>query len=213
VSEELGQIEKPSVEEFRSGRKLYFVPLIYCGKEALSEYVERFNDYWKQVDDQISALELKLGNVHKILHELITANGEEGAKAIEELNDKSYEIVKKRLDAGAQIEALEDSELVAELMDWSRCLSVGLQSQKAFTSIYGSYTEASKSRNEYIAKQINEMLNADEIGLLFMREGHQVQFPQDIEVFYVAPPGLHEIRRWLRDNQPKQEEEAPDNKN
>ncbi len=212
MSDELGQIEKPSVEEFRRGRKLYFVPLIYRGKEAPSEYVERFNNYWKQVEDQISTLELKLGNVNKILHELITANSEEGADAIKELNDKSYEIVKKRLDKGAQIEALEDSELVAELMDWGRCLSVGLQSQKVFTSIYGSYTEVSKSRNEYIAKQINEMLDANEIGLLFMVEGHQIQFPQDIEVFYIAPPGLDEIKRWLRDNQAKQEEKGLDNR-
>ena len=212
MSEELGQIEKPSVEEFRRGRKLYFIPLIYCTKEAPSEYVERFNAYWNQVENQISTLELKLGNVHKILHEFITTNSEEGAKAIKELSEKSYEILQKRLDKGAQLEALEDSELLAELTDWSRCLSISLQSKKAIDSIYGSYTEASKSRNQYMAKQIDQILSADEIGLLFMREGHQIQFPQDIEVFYVAPPGLNEIKRWLRDNQAKQEEEAPDSK-
>jgi hypothetical protein len=27
-------------------------------------------------------------------------------------------------------------------------------------------------------------------------ERHQVQFPTDIEVFYVAPPALDEFRRW-----------------
>ena len=34
---------------------------------------------------------------------------------------------------------------------------------------------------------------------MFIREGHQVQFPSDIQVFYVAPPALDEIKRWLRD--------------
>jgi hypothetical protein len=29
-------------------------------------------------------------------------------------------------------------------------------------------------------------------------ERHQVQFPADIEVFYVAPPALDEFRRWLQ---------------
>ena len=29
-------------------------------------------------------------------------------------------------------------------------------------------------------------------------ERHQVQFPQDIEVFYVSPPALDEFRRWLQ---------------
>jgi hypothetical protein len=32
-----------------------------------------------------------------------------------------------------------------------------------------------------------------------MREGHQVQFPSDIQVFYVAPPSLDEIKRWLKE--------------
>jgi hypothetical protein len=64
----------------------------------------------------------------------------------------------------------------------------------------------SKKRNEYIARQIDETLKPDEIGVLFMREGHQVQFPQDIQVIYVAPPALDEIERWLRDREAKQKE-------
>jgi len=38
---------------------------------------------------------------------------------------------------------------------------------------------------------------------VLMREGHQVQFPLDIQVFYVAPPGLDEVKRWLRDPEAK----------
>ena len=29
-------------------------------------------------------------------------------------------------------------------------------------------------------------------------ERHQVQFPSDIEVFYVSPPALDDYRRWLQ---------------
>ncbi len=207
MSEELGKIEKPSLEGFRKGRKLYFVPLIYCGRESPDEYLEKFNRYWNQVEDKMSALELKLGQVAKIYHELVPAGGEEGTKAIKEINDKSYEITKNRLDKGAQLESVEEGELLTELMDWSRCLAVGLQSQKAFATIYQSYTEISKKRNEHIARQIDETLKADEIGMLFMREGHQVQFPEDIQIFYIAPPALDEIRRWLRDQEVKQPSE------
>jgi hypothetical protein len=203
MSEELGKIEKPSLEEFRKGRKLYFVPIIYRGGESPDEYLEKFNRYWNQVEDKMSALEMKLGKVAKIYHELVPVGGEEGIKAIREINDKSYEIIKNRLDKGAQLEATEEGELLTELMDWSRCLAVGLQSQKAFTTVYQSYTEISKKRNEHIARQIDETLKADEIGVLFMREGHQVQFPEDIQVLYIAPPALDEIRRWLRDQETK----------
>jgi hypothetical protein len=34
-----------------------------------------------------------------------------------------------------------------------------------------------------------------------------VQFPQDIEVFSVAPPALDEIHRWLRDRTSAKEPE------
>jgi len=198
MAEELGKIEKPPVEEFKKGRKLYFIPLIYHGEEAPDEYVEKFTKYWEQVEKQIEELALKLGKVNRIYHELIPAGGEDGSEAIKELNDKSHKIIQTCLDKGAQLEAVEEGDLLTEFMDWSRCLIVGLQNQKVFTKVYESYTEVSKKRNEYIAGKIDETLKTDEIGILLMRENHQVQFPSDIQVFYVAPPALDEIKRWLR---------------
>ena len=201
MPEELGKIEKPPVERFKKGRKLYFIPLVYCGKEPPAEYVEKYNKYWHQVENQVSDLELKLGKVSKIYHELIIVGGEDGFKAIKELNDKSYQIAQNRLDKGAQLEAIEERELLTEFMDWGQCLAAGLQNPRVFTQVYEFYINASKKRSEYIAKQIDETLKADEIGVLFMREGHQVQFSSDIEIFYVAPPALDELRRWLRDRE------------
>ena len=206
MSEELGKIEKPLAEGFKNGRKLCFVPLIYCGKESPTEYAEKYNTYWSQVETQLKDLESKLGKVDRVYHELITVAGEEGSEEIKELNDKCYEVVKARLDKGAQLEALEDSELLSEFMDWSRCLAIGLQNQKVFTTVYEAYVEANKKRNEYVARHLDETLKADEIGILLMREGHQVQFPPDIQVFYVAPPALDEIKRWLRDREAKPKE-------
>jgi hypothetical protein len=206
MAEELGKIEKPSVEDFKRGRKLYFVPLIYCSEEPPKEYVEKFNQYWEQVEKQITELELKLGKINRIYHELIPSGGEDGSTAIKELNDKSYKIVQTCLDNGAQLEAVEEVDLLTEFMDWSRCLIVGLQNQKVLTRVYESYTEVSKKRNEYIASKIEETLQTDEIGILLMRENHQVQFPSDIQVFYVAPPALDDIKRWLREHGARSEE-------
>ncbi len=203
MAKKLGKIAKPLAEDFKKGRKLYFVPLVYCGRESPSEYLEKYHRYWNQVENQVSDLALKLGKVNRIYHELITVGGEDGLKTIKELNDKSYQIIKARLDKGAQLEATEEIEILTEFMDWSRCLALGLQNQEVFTRIYQSFTEVSKKRNEYIAKKMDETLKADETGVLFMKEGHQVQFPPDIQVFYVAPPALDEIKRWLRDSQAK----------
>jgi hypothetical protein len=210
MAEKLGKIEKPAAADYKKGRKLYFVPLLYEAKESPAEYVEKLDKYWKQVEDQIGDLELKLGKARKIYHELIPSSGEEGLKALKDLNEKSHEAVQSWVKKGAQLEATEDAELLTEFMDWSRCLAIGLQNPKVFNTVYESYTEAGKKRNEFISKNIDETLKTDEIGILFMKEGHHLQFPPEIELFYVAPPALDEINRWLRDRAAKPPQERED---
>ena len=61
MTEELGKIERPSVESFSEERKLYLVPLLYAGKDSPQEYLEKYELYWQQVDEQISNQELKIG--------------------------------------------------------------------------------------------------------------------------------------------------------
>jgi len=201
MSTELGKIEKPLVKEFEKGRKLFFVPLMYGGKELPSDYLKIFNKYWEQVENQISDLELKLGQVNRIYHELISSKGEEGIKVLKKLNDKSYQIAESRIKREAQLEAMEDAEILAEFMDWSRCLRIGLQNQKVMEIVYEAYNESSKNRNEFISKCLDETLETEEIGILFMGEGHKVTFPSDIEIFYISPPALDEIERWFRNRE------------
>ncbi len=198
MSEELGKINKPEAEEFKKGKKLYFVPLIYCGEESPADYREMFNRYWNEVEDQVSSLERKLGAIKRVYHEMVSAAGDEGVKLVEQVHDKSYRIIENRLAKGAEMEAVEEAGLLSEFMDWSRCLMIGLQNQNVFGQVYKSYNEAAKKRSEHIAECIAKTLKEDEVGILFMREGHQIQFPTAIRVFYVAPPALDEINRWLR---------------
>ncbi len=205
MSEELGRIEKPEAKERRGGRKLYLVPLIFGPRETEDEFSELVTRYWEQVQDHLTNLEVGLGKAGKVYHELIPVGGEKGLTAIEELNPGSHLATKTRLDQGAGLESLEEGELLAEFMDWTRCLTSGLQSQNAFSKVYESYAEVQKKRAEHMTKRIDETLGSDESGTLFMREGHQIQFPSDVEVFYIAPPALEDIKRWLR----AQETQAP----
>ena len=205
MAKKLGKIEKPSVDEYKGGRKLYFIPLVYRGEDAPDEYVIKFNKYWEQVEKQITELEAKLGMVKRIYHELVAAIGDDAIKTIEELCDRSGKIVKDVLERGAQFEATEGADELTEFMDWSRCLMVGLQNQKVIGKVYESYVEAGKKRNEYIASKIDKTLKKDEAGILIMRENHQVQFPNDIQIIYVAPPALDEIKRWLRERETKED--------
>ena len=207
MSEELGKMEKPSAEEFKGKRKLFFVPFIYSDREAPNEYQKKLNNYWKQVENQIEDLESKLGEINRIYHELVPVGGDDGNTAVKELNEQGHNIIKLCMEKGAQLEALEDSDLLTELMDWGKCLTIGLQNEGVIGKVYQSYVEVNKKRNEHISSRIEETLKADEVGILLMREGHQVQFPPDIQVFYIAPPALDEIKRWSREQMERPPEE------
>jgi len=206
MAEKLGKIEKPEVEHFTSKRKLYLVPLLFSGEEAPPEYVEKFNLYWEQVGEHVANLESKIGEVGHVYHEAITLAGEGGFELMEKLSPSSCRIAKDKCQSGAQLEAVEDKELADESMDWERHLLIGFVSEKVAKTITEFYLNAYRKRYEHIAQIIDNTLKADEVGILFIREGHIVQFPQDIEVFSVAPPALDEIRRWQRDRSSGEEE-------
>ena len=206
MAEELGKIERPAAETFKKGRKLCLVPLVYRGKDSPPDYLEIFDRYWSQVKSQLNELEAKLVPVSRLYHEMIYAGGEEGNKMLKELNEASQQIVDRKIKQGAQLEAAEKEELLVEFLDWNRCLALGLQSQDVFLKVYESYSDARRKRNEYIVQRLSETLKLDEMGILFMAEDHQLQFPADIEVFYVSPPALDEIKRWFRDREAKPQE-------
>ena len=210
MAEELGKIEKLNIEQFGS-RKLYVVPLFFSGADAPPDYKEKLERYWREVNEQIANQEAKVGKIKRIYHESMSIGGEEGLKIIGEINALSYLIAKDKVDCGAVFEATELAELSDECMDWERCLLLGLFSQKAIKTVAELYQQCSLKRFEYIGRRIDDTLQNGEAAILFIREGHMVQFAKDIEVFSVAPPGLDDIHRWLRDRS-KQVEEKPEAK-
>jgi hypothetical protein len=209
MAEELGKIEKPLAENFKAGRKLYFVPMILGAPDLPLDITLKYSAFWDQVDSQISNLESKLGNVKYILHELIYQSGEAGLKDLEQISAGSLALVKSRIEKGVAFEPAENNDILTELMDWSRCLNIGLQNQSVFNTIYQNYTAANNKRNEYIAKRIDALVKPEESCILIMAEGHHVQFPSDMQVFYVAPPALDEIKRWLREQAAKEKAAGP----
>jgi len=214
MTEQLGKIEKPEAEQFKGSKKLYLVPLIFSGEDTPPEYKERCHRYWQQVAEQLASLEEKIGKVNRVYHESISLSGEEGMKLAEKINQSCYQIAKSKCDNEATFEAFEDRELLEEIIDWERCLLLGFVTVKVASKVSEFYTETSKKRYEFMVSRITETLKDNEAGLLFITEGHRLQFPRDIEVFSISPPGLDEIHRWLRDEASKEketrEEEARD---
>ncbi len=209
MDEQLGKIEKPEAEHFARKRKLYLVPLIFSSEDAPAEYLGKFNLYWEQASQHVANLESKIGKVSHIYHESITSAGEDGFKVMEKLNPSCCQIARDKCQSGAVLEATEDGELAEESIDWERCLLMGFISQKVAKMVSEFYMEALRKRYEHIARRIDETLEDGEVGMLFIGEGHLVQFPRDIEVFSVAPPALDEIHRWQRDRSSTDQKDEP----
>ncbi|MBN1376501.1 MAG: hypothetical protein JXA01_10135 [Dehalococcoidia bacterium] len=205
MSEELGKVEKPEVSSFKHDRKIMQISLIYAGKDSPDDYMELFDKYWQQVDEMITKLENKLGSTTAVFHETINAGGEEGLKMMETLSPKSHGIVSDRDIKGDIVKSIEDTALLEEVMDWERCVMIGFLSEKVAKTVYDNFSEVSRKRYQHIGKAIDETLKEGDVALLFIREGHLVQFPQDIDVFSVAPPALDELHRWARDRVLKKE--------
>ena len=207
MAEELGKIEKPEAHTVSGKRKLLVVPATYYAESAPEEYSKLFAKYWKQAAEHIANLEAKVGSINHVYHESIAETGQEALDIIEKLNPVCHKIIKQKSEAGAVVEAAEDRELVVEGMDWERCLIMGFISQKVADTVSQAYMDVTKKRYEKIAENIDKTLKENEVGVIFIREGHMVQFPKDIEVFSVSPPALDEIHRWQRDYMAQQKED------
>ena len=213
MAEKLGKIEKPDSNKFKGKKKLYLVPLLLSWEDAPEEYMAKFNLYWQQTSEQLVHLESRIGKINHIYHESITTAGEDGLKELEKLSPASYRVISQKCKEGAQLETAEDGDLADESLDWQRILLMGFVSQKVAKIVTDSFLEVTRKRYQHIAQRITETLKDDEAAILFIREGHMVQFPEDLEVFSVSPPALDDIHRWLRDRsrvERKKEEAQPE---
>lgn len=208
MSSELGRIEKPEAEQFKGERRVYLVPLIFAPRQPAPDFSDLYDRYWSGVREHLLKLEHSMGPITRIYHEAVGMPGDEGLGLIEEINDKSSSVARNKVESGAKLEALEDQELVAESLDWQRCLMVGLESRKANDYVWNAYNDTVKRRHELMIQRLDQTLQPEESALLFVSEEHRLQFPPDVRVFYVSPPALDEIHRWMRDQRHRTEETA-----
>ena len=198
MTQELGRIDRPAVDQYQGRRKLLLVPLVYAPQSDIQEGAIALQNYWEQMQTQVAALETALGGLQHIYHESLTVGGDEGLEQLGATDQRSHRFVMDKCQTGAVLEATEDLEVLLETLDLQRCMMMPLASQTFASKLQEWHTESNRKRYEHIADQIDTTLGNDSVGLLMISERHQVQFPGDIEVFYVSPPGLDEFRRWIQ---------------
>ena len=209
-AQELGRIERPAAEQYRGRRKLVLVPLVYSPAPDDPEGAAALQNYWEQMRTQVAALENALGGLQRIYHESVTASEDEGMEQLRAGDQRSHAFVAGKRESGAMLEATEDIEILLETLDLQRCLMIPMASPAVASRLQEWHAEANRHRYEHIATRIDDTLTEEGMGLLLISERHQVQFPSDVEVFYVSPPALDEFRRWFQNWAARQQQAAAD---
>ena len=196
----LGNVGRPAAADFAGQRKLLLVPFVSAAAEdqddgGLRPIVER---YWNEAADHVRNLERQLGSVTRVYHEGAVAGGDAELALLERANPAAYPFVKAAVERGADLQTTEDADALLEAIDLQRCLLVVQASRAVAERLHEWLTDARKRRYDAIARAVDDTLPSGGVGLLVISQDHQVQFPPDVRVFYVAPPALDHLDRWLR---------------
>ena len=195
---ELGKITKPSKERYQNKKKLIFVPIFIIPSSLYEKDTQHlFKQYWNEVSEAIGKLELSLGKIDIVFHEMNSKENQEGIDIIESLNPSGIDYIKILHNSGTEISQFEDDELIAETMDWQRISSIGLLSKNANEISRKEYSSSIQKRNDHLVSKINDELKSGSNGILLMREDHGLQFSKDVEVFYVSTKIINELKNWL----------------
>ena len=208
MAEELGRIQRPTASQYDGRRKLLLVPLIYGPQANDPAGAEVLKNYWDQMQTQVNALENALGGLQHIYHESLTIGGSEGLEQLGAADQRSHAFISEKTKSGTVLEPTEDMDILLETLDLQRCMMIPLASPNVGSRLQEWHADSNRQRYEHIANQIDSTLGDNETGLLLISERHQVQFPVDVEVFYVSPPALDEYRRWFQ-NWMEQQQTAP----
>jgi hypothetical protein len=197
AAEELGSIGKTAAGDILMSRKVYIVTMVQPSPGAPGGFEERFNAYWNAVDEQLSQIEARAGTVVRVFAEGVIGRGDDAMLMLQQSNPGAHRVVRQRVSAGAVFEEFEDSDLFGQVIDWGRCLQVGLISKTVAENIQASYTAATEKRSEHLHKRLEEGILESEAALILGGDP-TIKIPDGVERFLISPPELDALERWVQ---------------
>tara|TARA_B110000438_G_scaffold286237_1_gene317249 strand:+ start:315 stop:1049 length:735 start_codon:yes stop_codon:yes gene_type:complete len=197
LNEELGKIKKPNAEKVLGKKKAFICVLLQAPQEASKELHDLIFNYWEAVDKNISNLEEKTGVVKKIFVEGIPGTGEDVAINLKEASLGAWNITEERRKTGAEFSELENLEILQKVIDWSKCLNVGLTNRGVAEKISEELKNESQARIEYIKSSLDKNIKDGESVIIFTGN-QEISIPNDIEKFIISPPELDLVAQWVK---------------
>ena len=185
-------------------RTLIYVPIIHTGadlgslakditKRGIADLGKEFwEEHRKTVDGFWDAIARYFDSedVHeaKIYQDGMVGEGEIGEKIVEEgvkQGSKNYELISKLLKRGAILVKTEDFVLVKREFDRIRKITQAknlMEKLFSFTEYKLTKNKLLNKRDKFIARRIDETLNQDETGIIFIGAFHNIKerLPKDV---------------------------------
>lgn len=197
MNEELGKIKKPNAEKVLGKKKAFICVLLQAPQEASKELHDLIFNYWEAVDKNISNLEEKTGVIKKIFVEGIPGTGEDVAISLKEASLGAWNITEERRKTGAQFSELENLEILQKVIDWSKCLNVGLTNRDVAEKISEELKNESQGRIDFIKASLDKNIKDGESVIIFTGN-QEISIPNDIEKFIISPPELDLVAQWVK---------------
>ncbi|MCO5380941.1 MAG: hypothetical protein NHB15_01415 [Methanosarcina barkeri] len=171
------------------GEELILAAISKIGKEKWEENQKLIEKFWDELEMEIFQLNLDLEHT-RIYQDGLPCEGEMGMKIVlntAKLGSKNYQVIKKIVAKGAKIVATENPELLIEernlLLEILKDSSTA-EKEEAKQRYVARKDILLEQRDAYIASRINNTLENEEMGILFIGAEHNVipKLAHDIEV-------------------------------
>ena len=200
MSDEIGKIQKPDSKNIIGKRKAFICVLLQAPPEASKELHDLIQKYWDAVDTNITNLEKKAGVVKRVFVEGIPGKGEDVSVSLKEASLGAWNILQERINSGAEFEEFENLDILQKVIDWSKCLNVGISNRSVAEKISEELKKESESRLDFINSSIDNNLKEGESCIIFTGN-QEINLPEGVEKFIISPPELDTVAQWVKNAQ------------
>ncbi|MFH0771968.1 MAG: hypothetical protein V1933_05060 [Candidatus Omnitrophota bacterium] len=148
------------------------------GKDAWREHIKTVNRFWDAISFYFDSMEV---SGMKIYQDGMVAGGEIGEKIVEEgvmARSKNYDLISRLLKRGAILVKTEDFNLVKEERDRLFAIIKArsiIQKLIALMNFKIVKNRLLNKRDKFISERINETLDQDETGIIFIGACHNLK--------------------------------------
>ncbi|MDP3011138.1 MAG: hypothetical protein Q8N27_00310 [Candidatus Hydromicrobium sp.] len=160
------------------------------GEELWKEHIKTVEGFWDELSHYFDSIDV---SGMKIYQDGMVAGGEVGQKIVEEgakSGSKNYELVSELLKRGVILVKTEDFKLVKKERDRLIAITQARSLPEkliAFMKYKVIKNRLLNKRDEFIARRIEETLNQDGTGIIFIGAFHNIKerLPKDVRIMEI----------------------------